>query len=158
MRREMSFDLAFRFRHESEARAVAAEARNRADRDGPGVPQRIEQARARTELAEPVAAPGQVIAFLVGRAAQRVPGLGLLGRQRLPVIEPLGRDFAGVIDPHQPRDVAAAGFVEGAGNRRSGGRTAAFGPGEARPQPCVGHFEQPIEGGQERASHEAYII
>ena len=99
----------------------------RADREGARVPERIEQARARAELAEALLAPGEVIAFLARGLAAAFPRGCRAGHQGLAVIERLGGDLAGMVDPHQAGHVAPLRLGELGG--------AAGGPrgGPARP-------------------------
>ena len=94
MIREMAFDLFLGFRHEPEAGAVSKKACECADGDGTRVPERIQQGRSRSELIEPVPAPGQVVAFLCRGPAQCLARFRSLGRDGLSLIKALGSDFA----------------------------------------------------------------
>lgn len=158
MIRKMSLDLFFGLRHESETHAIAAETRDGTDGNRTRVPERIQQGRARTQLFQTVAAPGQVIAFFVGRVAECNTRLGGPGREGLALIEALGRDFPGVIDSHQPGDVAAAAGIGKCRRRLSRRRTGTWRPREAAPKARIGQFQQAIEGGKYAWLHVTHII
>ena len=72
---EMALDLRLGLGEEAEAPAIARDARGEAPGERARVPQRIEEARARIEIGESIAAPGEVIAFLGARALQDVSNL-----------------------------------------------------------------------------------
>ncbi len=58
---------------------------------------------------EPLFAPGQVV-HLLGRGLAHGVGHGRIARgQRLSLVERLGGDLAGVVDPHQARRFEALG-------------------------------------------------
>ena len=122
MRFEVLDHLLFGLRDEAEAGAVAGEAGERADRERTRVPERGEQAgvavraRARAARTRP------------GGPSRRGPHpaatariAGFAGRQGLAVVEGLGGDLPGVVDPHQRGRVAA------------GRRVLAPTPGRSRP-------------------------
>ena len=100
-----------------------------------------------------------MIAFFGGRPAQRVPRFRRPGGQRLPVIEALGRDFPGVIDPHEARGMAAPGRIDRC--RRAGfpgvGRLLA-GLAKLAAQAAIGQFQQAVEGGEDARVHATHII
>ena len=54
-----------------------------------------------------VCAPGEMIGLLAGRLHQRLPGRRAARRQRLPLVQGLGGDLTGMIDPHQRRGASA---------------------------------------------------
>src|SRR5688500_20119770 len=83
MGRQVALDLPLGFRHEPEARPVAEQPCQCADDDGARVPERVQEARPRAQLVEPVPAPGQVVAFLGGGPTHGVLRALALGWYRL---------------------------------------------------------------------------
>ena len=154
----MPFDLAFGFRHEPEARTVTEQSGERADGDRACVPERIQEARAGAELVQSVPAPGEVVTFLGRSPDQRRARFGQSRGQGLSVVEALGGDFPGVVDPHQPGDVAAKARIDRRNGRISGGWAAAGGAGEAGAEARVGEFQQAVEGGEDARVHATHII
>ncbi|KAG1582809.1 hypothetical protein G6F46_015189 [Rhizopus delemar] len=63
---QMGLHLALGFDHEAQVPAVAAQPGQGADGVAAGVPQRVEQARAAVQLAQPGGAPGQVVGLFLG--------------------------------------------------------------------------------------------
>jgi len=156
--REMALDLPLRFRHESEACPIAEKPGKRPDRDGSCVPQRIEQGRARTQLIEPVPTPGEVVAFFSRGVPQRGPGFRPAGRECLALVEALGRDFPGVIDPHEARGMPAPAWIGGRGARISGGRAAAGRSRKAPAQAGFGQIQEAVKGRKDAWVHATHII
>jgi hypothetical protein len=144
--REMALDLTLRFRHESEARPIAEKARERPDGDGARVPHRIQQGRTRTELIEPVPAPGEVVAFFRRGVTQRGLGFRVAGGEGLALVEALGSNFPGVIDPHEARGMPSPRRVGRRSARISGGRAAARRPRKAPAQAGFGQIQEAVEG------------
>src|SRR5438477_5221388 len=103
---EMALELVLGLREEAHAPAIAREPGDEAETERARVPQRIEQARARVEVFEPVAAPREVVTLLGGGALQRVPHLGIARDERLAAIERLGADLARVVHAHEARGAA----------------------------------------------------
>src|SRR5205807_7778281 len=106
MAEEMALDLVFGFGEESHAPPIAREPRQHAQSERSGVPQRIEKARARVELVEPIAAPGEVIALFGGGRMQRAAHVRIARDHRLPAVKRLRADLAGVVDAHEARGTA----------------------------------------------------
>jgi hypothetical protein len=103
--------LALGFHHEAEAGLVAQAAGDEADAERTQVPERIEHALARAELAQPLGRPGQMVGFLCGGLGELTPQRGVGRGQRLRAVERLGADLADVIDPHQRTGFAALGVL-----------------------------------------------
>jgi len=156
--REMSLDLPLRFRHESEARSIPEQARERPDGDGSRVPKRIQRGRARTELIESVPAPGEVVAFFRRGVPQRGLGFRVAGCEGLALVEALGCDFPGVIDPHEARGMPAPGGIGGHGARNSGGRAAAGRSRKAPAQAGFGQIQEAVKGRKDAWVHATHII
>src|SRR5207245_6048182 len=89
MAEEMALDLVFGFGEESHAPRIPCEPRQHAQSERSGVPQRIEEARTRVELAQPVAAPREVVALFGGGRAQRAAHVRIARDHRLPAVERL---------------------------------------------------------------------
>jgi hypothetical protein len=64
------------------------------------------------QLVNALFAPGQVVHFLLGGVLHGLAHVRQFGRQRLALIQRLGADFAGVVDPHQAGDVTAVLVAE----------------------------------------------
>jgi len=71
---EMAFNLALGFDDKTEARAIAEQGRQRADRERACIPERVQQARPRVELFQTGLAPGEVIGFFVRRLQEEIAG------------------------------------------------------------------------------------
>src|SRR5690606_10019463 len=128
---EVGLDLAFGLDHAAEVPAVAAQAGQHAQGVAPAVPQRVEHAGTAVELAQALGAPGQVVGLLLRRLEQVLAG-GLFARhRRLAVVQALGADLAGLVDPDQPGRRPAPGRLE-AGPGQVRGRVGAAGDGPAR--------------------------
>src|SRR5690606_14511993 len=79
---EMRLDLPLRLGDETEAHGIAERAGREADAEAARIPERPEQARSRSELVEPRAAPGEGIAVVARRVGKRRvyrTGCGRLG-------------------------------------------------------------------------------
>ena len=90
---EVLLDLALGFDHEAEAGLVAGQACADADREGPGVPQRIAKAGTRPEFLQALLGPCQMIFFLArcplqAGARARITGDERLRRRRAPARRP----------------------------------------------------------------------
>ena len=127
---EMILDLTFGLDHEAETPFVARQTRQRAQREGAGIPERIEQALAVAEFLQPLFAPGQMVVLLLGRALQTLTGLGQLGGERLALIERLGTDLARVVDAHQACHMPTLILAQ-FGLHQVGGRILALGDARA---------------------------
>ncbi len=99
---EMGFDLSFRFLDEAKAASVSGERGCGADREASHVPQWCQPARLSAELAETLRAPGEVIVFLFGGIEQMPLCLCGARKDGLTVVQRLRRDFACMIDAHEP--------------------------------------------------------
>src|SRR3970282_1000093 len=75
-------------------------------------PERMEQPRPPAERADPVHAPGEVIALLARRALERRPRLLVARRHGLPLVQRLRADLAHVIDAHQRGGMRACRCIE----------------------------------------------
>lgn len=156
---QVALDLPFSLGHESEAEAIAKQSCRCADRNRACIPDRVQQARARAKFLEPVAAPGQVIAFLGGRTPHGFAGRRGTRGQDLAVIKTLRGDFAGVIDAHETGDVAAPGFIGGRrGARWTRGGARCGRAAKTGPEPRIGQFEEAVKGRQAAAGHARHII
>src|SRR5262245_9632070 len=100
---EMLLDLALGFGEEREIPPVAKRARGCPDREGTGVPERIEQARAAAQLADALRAPRQMILFLARRLLERLARRRIASRERLSLVQRLRAHLADMVDPHQRR-------------------------------------------------------
>ena len=103
---QMHADLALCFRHKAKAVFVAGNPGNCAHAKRKAVPDRVQQAGMAVQLFQAVFAPGQVILFFNGCLFHLAAHIRQLGGQRLAVVQRLRADFAAVIDPHQPRNMA----------------------------------------------------
>jgi hypothetical protein len=106
---EMSFQvfryLPFRFLDETQRPTITEGAAGNAKSKRSRIPERPEPARRCAEFFEPLFAPTQVIEFFRGRF-MHVICYRMTSRDRcMSLVEPLGRYFARVIDPHEPRRV-----------------------------------------------------
>ena len=61
------------------------------------------------QFAQPLLAPGQVVGFLAAGLFQQGTDGRVAGHQGLAVVQALGGDLPGVIDPHQAGRVAPGG-------------------------------------------------
>src|SRR6185437_11517866 len=98
---EMALDLPLRLDHEPEAGPVTGERRDRTNKEGAGVPQRVEQAGTGMQVLQAALAPGEVIGLLAGRIEQHPARSFRAGGDRLAMVERLGGDLAGMVDAHQ---------------------------------------------------------
>lgn len=104
MRFEMLDHLAFGLRHEAQAFPITCQSGQCPDCKRAAVPQWIYQAGTAAEFTDAFRAPSQVIALFTCRLEQGRACRGSPGDDSLAVIQRLGRNFAGVIDPHEPGD------------------------------------------------------
>ncbi len=101
MPRQMILDLPLGLGHEAKTDAIPHAPGNQPDPEGAGEPERVEQRRTRTEFAQTLARPHQVIALLA-RRLQEFPLERRVGRgQRLRFVERLRAHLADVVDAHQ---------------------------------------------------------
>lgn len=98
---EMAFHLPLRFNYEAQADAIAHERGERADCERPGIPERIEEARARVELLQASLTPGEVIGFLAGCFHEQVASCRGAGHESLAVVEGLRGYLTCVVYPHE---------------------------------------------------------
>ena len=111
-------------------------------------------------------APGEVVRLVPGRGQQPGADRRVAGRQRLPVVERLGRDLAGVVHPHQPGRVAPGRRVghrfRGGPGRVRAGRRIGGGNGAQRtvqfPDQGVGERRGTVGGAHRRILGVAGII
>ena len=98
---EVLLDLALGFTQKSQADPVTHPGRGGSHHKCPDKPQRIKERRARAELVEPGAGPGQVVSLLMRCLAQQLAHGGVPRKQRLSFIERLGADLTHMIHTHQ---------------------------------------------------------
>src|SRR5713101_141248 len=102
---EMAFEvplhLLFRLREKAEVPIIAEPPGDAADREGAGVPERIEHAPPPAQLGDSLRAPGEVIAFFPRRLFELRLQRRIARGERLALVERLRADFAAVIDPHE---------------------------------------------------------
>src|SRR5262245_19776816 len=84
---EVPLDLPLSLSEKAEVPGVAELARDKADRERTGVPERIEQARAPAEFRDALLGPREVVFLLVRRLLERLFELHVIRRQRLALIE-----------------------------------------------------------------------
>ena len=109
---EMLDHLALGFRDEAEAGAVARESGQRADRERAGVPQRIEQAGPAAQFVDARRRTRPDGRSPRGPLPSVQPGLHrAAGHGSLALVQRLGGDLAGMIDPHQRGGVLARSVV-----------------------------------------------
>jgi hypothetical protein len=104
---QVLFDLSLGLCHEAQGDAVAGKASDHADGERSCVPEWVQSAGPVVEFGESCLAPGQMIGFLTTRLFQQVADGRVTRNHGLPVIQPLGRDFTGMVDPHQLCGLAA---------------------------------------------------
>lgn len=94
-----------------------------------------------------------MIGFLPPGFEQRLAGRGIAGKERLPLIQGLGGNFAGVIDAHECGDFpAVGGSINGFVDTRGGvGAAGSFGSKQCS-QGLVCGFDQPVDQGNHPAS------
>ena len=144
---EMVDHLALGLGDEPETPSIPGKPRRDADGERSAEPERVEQARPRAEFRQTLAAPHQVIVLFAGRRLHGRTDSGITRGQRLPLIQRLSRDLAGVIDPHQPRRMPGLVVVEQSIDGVAGGilqPRSAVHPRRAA-QSAVEADDQPIE-------------
>ena len=100
-------DLAFGFGDETQADAWAQPAGEQPDAEGARVPQRVEQAGAVVQLLQPPSCPRQVVGLLARRRFELPLQRGIVGGQRLRVVQRLRADLADMVHAHQRGGQAA---------------------------------------------------
>ena len=128
---QMPHDLILGLRQKAEVPFIAKDAGHETDRERTGIPERREVARVVVQFPQALFAPVEMIDLFIGRFAHGLFERGLPGRERLRLVERLGRDFPGVVDPHQARDVPPFGLIEFR-RRMPRGRIGPFFPNPAR--------------------------
>ena len=123
---EVPLDLTLGLGHEPQTGAIAHQRGGRADGEGSGVPERIEETRPGGELLQARLAPREVIGFGARRGHQHVARRGGAGDESLTVIQRLRGQLTGVVDAHERR--AGTPFRSRQGVERLV-RTARDGPG-----------------------------
>ena len=110
----MGANLGFCLDDKAQTHRISQAPGNQPQAKRPGVPQRIEQRRARTQVLQPLRRPGQVVGlFYTGGGVVRAQGR-VAGGQRLRGVKRLRTHLAHVVDAHQP---GGLGFF-GIGQRR----------------------------------------
>ena len=95
-------DPLFRGCHKAQADLVADRAGHRPQGEGQAVPGGVEDTGPAVQLAQALLAPHQVIDLLRRRLLHLFPHGGQFRGEGLPLVERLGADLAGMVDPHQP--------------------------------------------------------
>src|ERR1700710_1257053 len=95
---EMAFNLALGFGEKAEVPLAAEQTRRGTERKRTRIPQRIKQTRAAAEFVDALRGPRKVIGFFGGSPFERGARFRVTRGQRLPLIQRLCADFAGVID------------------------------------------------------------
>ena len=154
---QVLLDLAFGFRHEAEAGAVADARGSQADRERASVPERVEQAGPATQFADALLRPRQVVGFLARGLLEHGPQFGAARRERLRVVQRLRADLADVVHAHQ-RDRFARfvvgerlGLAHPDGGRRARRRRSRG----QRAQGSIGGGDQLVEWTTGRFGHVA---
>src|SRR6185369_2364580 len=98
---QMLLDLPLRLDDEAQAQRVARAAREQADAKGAGVPERVEQAGAIAEIAQPLLGPRKMIGLVASRRLEVLPQSRITRGQRLRGIERLRADLAHMIHAHE---------------------------------------------------------
>ena len=97
----MLLHLAFGLDHKAQADAVAQAAGQKANAEGTGIPERVEQTWAAAQFIKTLLRPREVVGFfargLLHLLAQRVTAR----RQRLRLVQRLGADLTDMVDAHQ---------------------------------------------------------
>ncbi len=101
MVREVFFNLAFGLHHKAETTGGSQKSGRGTERKAADVPQRSEQAGAATELPDPLLTPAEVVLLFPGCVQKALADPGITGGERLPAIEGLSSDFAGVVNAHE---------------------------------------------------------
>ena len=154
---EVSFDLVFSFLNETQAAPIARKTGECAETETAREPHGRQSAGRAAELAEPLRTPGEVIVFFLCSVDQMPPRSRRSRKKRLPVVQRLRGDFAGMIDAHQAYAVLAGFGVHGGVVRvpfECVERSARQRFGEAGTQgfggPREGGIEQAVSGGHLR--------
>ena len=152
---EMSADLFFGLRDETEAPAITKHAAGGAYRERACIPERTESARLGAEFGKPLFAPGEVIEFFVCRALHLGFEAGIAGNCGVTLIKPLRGHFTGMVNPHQSGSVTFLRVIEITFGDICGGVGACGRPGGSGngAQRVVGACEQPIERRQGAILH-----
>ena len=152
---EMVLHLTLGLHDEAEAPFVAGQPGRRAHREGARIPQRVQETLAVPQVFQARGTPGEVIVFFLGGALQALARVRQLGGQRLTLIEGLGANLAGVVDPHQACDVPPL-LVGKVRLRDVLGRVGAFGglrAPEQGPQCVIGVDQDLVDRRQTACRH-----
>ena len=139
---QVLFDLALGLDDKAQADRVAQASCSQADAKRAGVPQRVEQTGVRTQLAQPLLRPGQVVGFLARGLVHLLAQVLGARRECLRLVQRLRADFTHVVDTHQ-----RAGFTALRGVERTvldcGGRAGARGMhGAGKRAQCIVQTDQ----------------
>jgi hypothetical protein len=105
--------LALGFHHKTQTPAVSAQlARGKANGKSARVPQRVEQAWARTQVFQARFSPGQVIGFFGAGVYKLIAQMRVARGQGLRGVKRLSADFAHMVNPHQSAGLGTLGVVE----------------------------------------------
>lgn len=119
----------------------------RADHECARVPQRAQETRTFVEFLQALFTPGEVVEFFIGGALNLRFDIRVAGDDGVALVQGLGGDFAGMVDPHQTGRMRALlvrefGFVE---IRRRIPARRLSGRGRNGAKCIVGPGEQPVE-------------
>lgn len=156
---EVVANLLLGFPNETEAPLVTENPACRSNRKRTGIPQWRQPADVLAEFADALLAPRQVVEFLVRRMPHLFFDRPVASDRRVPVVQRLGRNLAGVIDAHQAGRMGFLALVEirvddvlgGIGSRRPSGRR---GNGS---QGVVGAGEETVQRRQLTSLHHGII-
>ncbi len=109
---QMLADLVFGRRDKAETDAVADQPGRGPDAEGKAIENRVEHTGVAAQLADALLTPGQMIDLLIRSLLHRLAHLRQARRQCLPLVKRLGADFTGVVDAHQPGNMAGFTLAE----------------------------------------------
>ena len=108
----MVADLLLGLGDKAETPLVAEHPTGSADQDGAHVPGGAQEAWLFIEFGESLLAPGEVVKLLFGRPLHLVLDGWVARDGGVSLVKALSRDFARMIDTHQPGSVRSLAFVE----------------------------------------------
>ena len=98
---QMRLDLPLGLGHEAQAEPVAGAPGRQPQQQRAAIPERSEQRRPGAQLAQSLARPGQMVAFLARGLAELARQSRVGGRSGLAFVERLRAELADVVDAHQ---------------------------------------------------------
>ncbi len=112
--------------------AIAKRARQGAEGKGAQVPQRVQEAGAALQFLQALLAPGQMIDFLGGGFVHGRLHRRIACGKGLTLVQGLGGDLSGMVDPHQAHRFCALGRRQGLSQGRLAECRAAAAPARLR--------------------------